>query len=74
MSFRCTKKKSSGPFRGKESAHSGASSGEESPLSALSLTDVAAVSLVFQTWPVISCDLEIQMFPGLDFTAQNNRF
>lgn len=68
------KKKSLGPFRGKESAHSGASSGEESLLSAPSLTDVAAVSLVFQTWPVISCDLEIQMFPGLDFTAQNNGF
>lgn len=38
------------------------------------LMDVAAVSLVFQTRPVISCDLEIQMFPGLDFTAQNNEF
>ena len=74
MSFRCSKKKSSGHFRGKESAHAGASSGEESPLSAPSLTDVAAVSLVIQTRPVISCDLEIQMFPGLDFTAQNNRF
>lgn len=74
MSFRCYKKKSLRAFRGNEAACSWASSGEKSALSAPSLMDVAAMSFIFQTWPVISCDLEIQMFPGLDFTAQNNRF
>ena len=48
--------------------------GEMFSLPIPSLMHVAAMSLVFQTRPVISCDLEIQMFPGLDFTAQNNEF
>ena len=34
------------------------------------LMDVAVASLVFRTWPVISCDLEIQMFPRADVATR----
>lgn len=68
------RKSQQGTFEEANQPALGASRWKKPPLSAPSLMDVAAVSLVFQTWPVISCDLEIQMFPGLDFTAQNNGF